>query len=302
MDRICILMSTYNGERYLKDQIDSLLAQDNVVFDICIRDDGSTDGTLNILRQYESRFTNIKIQAGENVGYEKSFYSLMKNVGVYQYYAFSDQDDIWDKDKLICAVEAMWKKETNKPLLYMCNLRLVNENLLYICDMKAPDARIFQKGSYLVDKYGYGCTYVFNRALKDLALRYEPKIKISHDNWVGLIDIFMGDHIFDSQTHISYRQHSNNVMGGDNGQSGIWRRRIKALRNIKQYSRALVAQEILNGYSDLLGHDDVELLELVANYRSSIKNKISLLRNREIRRVSKEKNMWFRIMTIFSLA
>lgn len=302
METVCILMSTYNGEKYLAEQIDSLLAQKDVNIDIHIRDDGSIDTTVKILRQYESRFDNIKVQTGENLGYEKSFYSLMKTVGDYKYYAFADQDDVWDENKLACAVEAIKKKETDKPIIYWCNLRLVDENLNFIRDLEAPDDDDFKKGRYLVDKYGYGCTMVFNIVLKDLALQYEPKNKISHDNWIGLIGIFLGEYVFDNQTHISYRQHGNNVIGGNNGLIGTWKRRIKVLKRIKEYSRALVAQEILRGYIDLLSGDDIKLLGLVANYRTSFRNKVSLIRDKEICRASKEKDMWFKIMIILSLA
>jgi len=226
----------------------------------------------------------------------------MKTVGDYKYYAFSDQDDVWDENKLTCAVELIKKKETDKPIIYWCNLRLVDKNLNAFGDMEAPNDTDFKKGRYLIDKYGYGCTNVFNKGLRDLALRYEPRNKISHDNWIGLIGIFLGDYVFDDQTHISYRQHGNNVIGGNDGLIGTWIRRIKALKKIKQYSRALVAQEILSGYTDLLGDDDIKLLGLVANYKVSIRNKVSLIRNKQISRASKEKDAWFKIMIIFSLA
>lgn len=310
METVCILMSTYNGSKYVAEQLDSLLTQTSVKVEIIIRDDGSSDNTVDILKKYENMNKNITVYEGENIGYERSFYNLMKCADNYNYYAFSDQDDVWDEDKLIVAIIAIKLKETHNsknnigcsPIIYWCNLRIVNAELKYMCDMKAPDDLDFKKGRYLIDKYGYGCTMVFNEPMRDLAVHYEPKTKISHDNWVGILGIFLGDYIFDVETHISYRQHGNNVVGGNNGWIGKWKRRIKALKNIKQYSRASIAQEIVNGYLDVLTDEDLKLLELVANYKASFKNKLYLINNKEISRKSKEKQIWFEIMIVLSLA
>lgn len=302
METVCILMSTYNGEKYITEQLNSLLRQKDVNVDIIIRDDGSTDNTVKIVQQYEKYYENIKFFTGENIGYERSFYFLMKWAGNYDYYAFSDQDDVWDKDKLISAIDSLEKKDMSIPIVYWCNLKLVDAELNFIHYMTTPDDSDFKKGRYIIDKYGYGCTMVFNKALRDLAIKYEPKSKISHDNWVGLLGIFLGNYIFDNNTYISYRQHGNNVIGGDNRWLGTWKRRIKNLKNIKQYSRALIAQEILNGYRDLLNDDDIRILSVVACYKQSFKKKMELIRAKEIRRASKEKDIWFKVMIIFSLA
>ena len=101
--RIAILMSTYNGASYLKEQIDSLEKQD-VPVDIFIRDDGSTDKTIDILKKYQSK-PNVHIEYGINLGYKKSFMTLLMKVNDYDYYAFCDQDDIWLPNKISCAVK-----------------------------------------------------------------------------------------------------------------------------------------------------------------------------------------------------
>ena len=100
-------MSTYNGERYLREQIDSILQQIDVEIELIIRDDGSNDGTVQIIEEYASKYPCISYYCGDNVGVGKSFMELLKNAPTADYYAFSDQDDVWLKDKLIRAVKAI---------------------------------------------------------------------------------------------------------------------------------------------------------------------------------------------------
>ena len=125
MEKVCVLMSTYNGEKYLKEQLDSILNQNSIIVDILIRDDGSTDKTLNILDEYNKKYNNIRYYTGENLKSAKSFLDLLFTAGEYDYYSFSDQDDVWDRDKLLVAVSKL-KEGYN---LYGCKKKIVNSNL-----------------------------------------------------------------------------------------------------------------------------------------------------------------------------
>ncbi len=309
METVCVLLSTYNGEKYIAEQLDSILRQSGIRVDIFIRDDGSTDSTVDILRQYANKYSQIKIFPGNNIGYERSYLSLLTNAGTYQYYAFSDQDDVWDDNKLDSAIKKIRSKEEAQsngkdvlPVVYWCNLRLVDCNLKYIADMKPPTEKDFKIGRYLLDNYGYGCTMVFNQSLKNLSIRYRPRRKISHDNWLGLIGILLGDYIFDNKTYIAYRQHDNNVVGGYTSFWTVWKRRYRAVRFRRQYSRSFICQELLEGYNDLLDPEKKRLISLIANCNASMSAKLALLREPQLRRSSSEKDMWFRLMVIFSLA
>ena len=97
-------MSTYNGEKYLKEQIDSILSQEGVDVRLYIRDDGSSDRTTDILASYQEH-KNVKIEKGNNLGFAKSFLTALDECDEADYYAFSDQDDVWEKDKLSTAME-----------------------------------------------------------------------------------------------------------------------------------------------------------------------------------------------------
>ncbi|WP_276834352.1 glycosyltransferase, partial [Massilicoli timonensis] len=105
--RILVLLSAYNGEKYISAQIESILYQKTEhQVDLLIRDDGSNDDTLNILQEYETKYPDrIKVVEGENIGYNKSFFWLIQEANGYDYYSLSDQDDVWLDNKLDIAVK-----------------------------------------------------------------------------------------------------------------------------------------------------------------------------------------------------
>ena len=102
MIKVCVMMSTYNGADFIEEQIESIRKQNQVAVDLYIRDDGSTDRTVELLRMY-SRYDDIFVWEEKQTGVADSFWNLLERMGEYEYYAFADQDDIWDCDKLIKA-------------------------------------------------------------------------------------------------------------------------------------------------------------------------------------------------------
>lgn len=168
MKRILVLLSTYNGELFLREQLDSLFAQVGVELHIWVRDDGSKDSTQKILFEYREKFPNkITIVLGENIGWKRSFFELLsfakQNSVVYDYYAFCDQDDIWLPTKLQRAVEKMGELNTN--------IRLYCSNLYYYKD--GCNYGLIRNKDYcptvencLMRNYATGCTIVFNKVSK----------------------------------------------------------------------------------------------------------------------------------------
>ena len=105
MYEVAVLMSTYNGEKYLREQVKSIFQQEQVKVSLYVRDDGSTDNTIKIINELQKEYDNIFLIKGENIGWRRSFRYLIDNVPTkYEYYAFSDQDDFWLKRKLIRAI------------------------------------------------------------------------------------------------------------------------------------------------------------------------------------------------------
>ena len=118
LTEITVFMSTYNGSRYLRDQINSILNQEGVHVKLVVRDDGSSDETLDVLNEYAGK---IVVISGINIGCEKSFLELLYSNFKSKYYAFADQDDIWVSDKLKTAIEKI--RDDEFPSLYACNLQ-----------------------------------------------------------------------------------------------------------------------------------------------------------------------------------
>ena len=101
MDKVQVLLSTYNGEKYLQEQIESIIRQEDVEISLLIRDDGSCDKTIEIIENLKRKNSNIIYYSGNNLGPARSFMDLINKSGNFDYYAFSDQDDVWKSKKLI---------------------------------------------------------------------------------------------------------------------------------------------------------------------------------------------------------
>ena len=124
---ITVLMSTYNGEKYLHEQIDSILRQQGVKVNLLVRDDGSTDNTLAILDKYQEEGL-LTFYTGENLGPQRSFLHLLQQAPQSDYYAFADQDDIWLEDKLSTGIKQL-QNDKEKPALYFSQTQLTDEEL-----------------------------------------------------------------------------------------------------------------------------------------------------------------------------
>lgn len=211
--KVQILLSSYQGEQFLKEQLDSLLKQSWKNLEILIRDDGSTDGTRKILEDYSGKYEHIKYFPGENIGVTKSFFELLKKSDA-AYVAFCDQDDIWLEHKVEAAVRKL-KKETG-PALYCGNKILVDRSL---SPMKKQSRRSLKPGfgNAVVECICTGCTAVMNRELADILTARLPEYAILHDWWTYLAASYTGKVIFDPHPYILYRQHEGNVVGAKGG-------------------------------------------------------------------------------------
>lgn len=227
--KVQILMSTYNGEKYLREQIDSLLAQKYEPIEILIRDDGSKDGTCEIIKEYAKRFDNIKPFYEENLGVNGSFFTLLSYSDA-DYIAFCDQDDIWLPEKIEKAVNRL--SNTTKPTLYCSNKILVDSDGNTI---KANDFKRLKPGfkNALVESICTGCTIVMNRKLADDVRSNIPKQAIIHDWWVYLVASYTGNVIYDKGAYIKYRQHANNVLGQSAGFLGTIKDKARYLKSSK---------------------------------------------------------------------
>lgn len=217
---VAILMSTYNGERYLQEQINSIIDQSYSDWHLYIRDDGSTDRTAEIIDRYtkqDPRITFCNQKHIENLGVTKSFMQLLSMTDA-SLYMFSDQDDVWKKDKVRLSVKAMSKNtDADQPACVFTELQVVDKNLAPLKLMNNDDVW-FDFPHFLFGNCVTGCTMMINQQLKAKLKLNLTKIDniYLHDWWIALITSALGKLIYVKEPTILYRQHGNNVEGSKN--------------------------------------------------------------------------------------
>lgn len=219
--RVAVVLPTYNGRRYLTEQIESLLGQSHSEFLLLVRDDCSTDGTDELLAEFASRDSRIEIlpNDGRRLGAKASFDTLLRAASARADYVFcSDQDDIWDTDKISATLDFAVQKIAGRPGMVFTDFRIIDERGTVV-DARGPVRNVasrrqtFAVTSLLVSNYVWGCTSVCSRELLELALPI-PADAENHDYWLAMTAAAMGDLHYLDQPTISYRKHSSNVTGG----------------------------------------------------------------------------------------
>lgn len=277
MKKVLVLLSTYNGEKYLIDQINSLMSQKMVDVNVLVRDDGSTDSTVNILKKNMNK--RIKCVFGTNLGASKSFFELINMATLdYDYYAFCDQDDVWLENKLEKALDKLECFDDYNPSLYYSGQILTDKELRTISN-HVLDVNRSIKANWIFNQMA-GCTAVFNKRLLELMKQYIPKKIKYHDVWCyKLCACFDGNIYVDSNGYILYRQHEDNVIGMNSGLRGKFNR---AYKYIFLYKCSDFAEEILNGYKDQLSDKWVHFLGNIISSNTTSSNRYELISDKEI--------------------
>lgn len=214
--RVNVLLSTYNGEKYLTCQLDSLLAQEYNDITIFIRDDGSSDGTVSIIRDYTSRSNRIvfindpKNGKTENLGYIDSFITLLEESGEADFYAFCDQDDFWEPNKILRGVNALSKADQKIPLLYSSSYWYCDANLNSSgSSISLPKQISFKDTFFYTTTFGF--SMVINRELRNLVLLAGKGHGVPHDTISERLAALFGECIFDDEKTAKYRRHEKTV-------------------------------------------------------------------------------------------
>lgn len=214
---IAILLSTYNGAKFLGEQLESIRKQTNQIWQLYIRDDGSSDDTVAIIKDYcrkDKRIHWINEFKQQNVGVKESFIRLLIHVQA-DYYVFCDQDDFWLPNKVQLTFDGMDLK-FKKPQLVFTDLRLVDESLqeLNSSALRHVDVnRWIEPNNLFFDNVVTGCTVMINDALKQVAVPVVAGEIVMHDWWLALLATQMGRVKYIEQATILYRQHSGNQVG-----------------------------------------------------------------------------------------
>jgi rhamnosyltransferase len=231
---VYVLMSTYNGQKYVEEQINSILNQIDCKINLIVRDDGSTDNTKLILKEYSRKGLIIFVEDDKKMGPAQSFFRLVELAPSGSFYAFADQDDYWKPDKMSRAIRELDKNDTNIPLIYYSNAEVVDQNLNSLKKNVYGKKQIPSPEKILCGYGVQGCSMVFNDCLREIFLKED----ISNLR-VGMHDFFLcdvcvacgGKIIFDDETTMKYRQHENNVLGFDTkaGRLNKLKKRIQEL-------------------------------------------------------------------------
>ena len=297
MPHICIFMSTYNGEKYLHEQLESIENQTHNNWRLIISDDGSNDNTLAITKQFRKKWgdSRLEIRQGPQKGFCQNFLSMACDKSIKaDFYAFSDQDDFWVADKLQRAIVYFKaNNESQLPRAYGSRTQIVDEHLSPL-GLSPEFNRPLSFRNALVQSIAGGNTQVFNQATKDLLEEAGTQLVVSHDWWLyQIVNGAGGIFHFDLIPSLLYRQHSNAIVGANSSFKArinrvfyVFNGRFKNWNNINYTAlcniRHLLTkdnQDILDIFGRLRGahfKDRLRLLEVCGIYRQTWQGNLSL--------------------------
>ena len=288
--KINILIATYNGEQFLQEQLESLFQQSYTNWKLLIHDDGSTDNTINIIKDYILKYPD-KIQFFDdklNFGSALVNFSFLLEKSNAKYIMFCDQDDIWLPNKIELTVKKMQELERenpNIPLLIHTDLKVVDSNLNVLSNSywsyQGIDPQYDTLNRLLVQNIITGCTVMINRKLGDIALPI-PNEVIMHDWWLGLVASVFGQiHSIDIPT-ILYRQHDNNDTGASSFNIGTILNKAKNLSEVDLKKYINQAMPLLERYDDKLSTEQKILLKdfIAIEKQSWLQSKQTLLKHK----------------------
>ena len=271
MNKIAILLAVYNGEKYLKNQLDSIVNQSFTNWKLYIRDDGSSDKSVQLIKEYISRYPS-KIQLitdnQQNLGSCNNFFRLLQCVENSEFYMFADQDDVWNKNKIEVSLNSILKIEISekfkKPILLHTDLEVVDTNLNQISSSfwKYQQMDVKNTSSYnnlLIQNIVTGCTVIFNHKLKE-KMRFLPDNVFVHDWWIALVASVFGRIDFIEDKTLKYRQHINNVEGAKKSGNIHFVKRLLKLNEVENGLKKSVfqAKVFLEMYRDKMTSEQIE--------------------------------------------
>ena len=247
MVKVDVLISTYNGEQYIREQLSSLFSQTYHNFKVLVRDDGSNDNTIQIVKEFVAEYSN-KINIIEddfgNLGSSISFMKLLES-SVSDYIMFCDQDDVWLPNKIevtLNKIQDMEEKYFDQPLLVFSDLTVVDNELNTINDsfwsyQKIDPNIVYDWKNLAAQNVITGCTIMLNRKAKNCCLPFELPFLL-HDQWTGVCVSKVGEVGFIEEKTLLYRQHNRNVAGAQNYGIRYLYSKINELRNIIKYYKS----------------------------------------------------------------
>jgi len=275
-EKVDILMAVFNGELFLKQQLDSIVNQTYKNWLLRIRDDGSTDNSIGIINDYIEKYPEkiILLEDNKNIGSCNNFFALLENSNS-EYIMFSDQDDVWHTDKIektlnqFIELEKEYGKEI--PLLLHTDLEVVDETLNHISNsfwkyQQMDVERVSRLNKILLENIVTGCTVMINRALKEKSLPLPNNVFV-HDWWLALVASVFGKIEKMDESTILYRQHNQNVAGAKKSNFLHFYKRLLNLDLVKKGLENAVFQASVfyKTYRNDLSNEQVKMLTAFCN-------------------------------------
>ena len=275
---VAVLLSSYNGEKYIAEQIESIMNQTYQKCILYIRDDGSEDSTISIINECMKRYKGrLHFCAGKNMGFVRSFQLLLKQCNSHEYYAWCDQDDVWMPEKIERAVCLLEKdRRTNvgsneAPVLYFSDYDYYDESMTFI-----QHGLVHSRGpsfeNSLFDCISLGFCSVFNQKARKMMLEKMPRRSCGHDWWTYMLCAAFGRVIYDKGfISVKYRRIEESISPGGMGFISLQIWRIKKFILNRYFHRIhLQIKEFCNYYVDVVSDEKRELLRLFEKDRISV--------------------------------
>lgn len=303
MNKVQVLLSAYNGEQYISEQIQSILNQTYPFISILIRDDGSTDQTVEVLEELMNIHPHkIKLIKGPNVGVVSSFFELLRSADA-DYYCFCDQDDVWLDHKVEHAITRLDSSiHTDVPAMVFTSTYLTDDELNRKGTWPKPPAQEPSFFNALYENIAIGATITMNQSARNLFI-YSQSVDnqkvLMHDWWFYLLISAFGTVLFDNTPSMLYRQHSNNVVGGSNSIVGKLKSKWASFK--RHTGKDLLhrqAREFDRIYGSRLTDIQKEQLELFLAPRTRFIDKLHYARKSKLYRQSKAESLLFKLFIL----
>lgn len=303
MSKVCVIMSTFNGELFIENQIKSIFDQNIENLTLYIRDDGSIDNTIKIINKLSKVYPIELVTGTENLKPAKSFLQALKECNVEaDFYAYCDQDDVWYNDKLSRACKELYKLDSEELNLYCSSYDVVDKdlNLIFKRDLSIyGDLTLFKT---ILGICPSGCTMVFNKKLKQKISNSKPKNFRMHDFWTLLtVQVLNGNLIVDNYSSMAYRQHGNNSVGFSKRIS--LKHLISLILTIKEKRnmRKEEVESLIECYGKDISPDYMDVLVKVKNYNKSFKNRLLLMREKNFSISDRYRKIMFKLAVLFGV-
>ena len=299
-EKTAILLATYNGEIYIREQIDSILAQTDTDWVLYIHDDGSKDQTMEVVKEYVDKYPEqiIVVEGAPTGGAKSNFFYLFHQVEA-PFYMCCDQDDVWLPEKIEITrkeMENLIRGDEDKPALVFTELGVVDGELNVIAenmrDYQGLDCKNVRLNRALIQNVVTGCTMMVNRVLRDEMTKItEYTDVLMHDWWATLVAVRFGKVSFIEQPTILYRQHGNNGVGASNANSLMYQ--MKRMLQGEEIKQSLVnTRKQARLFADIYKEEENSLVKQYADLGNKGKlSRLQFYKKYDVKKSTRAKNI-----------